>query len=560
MPKTTIPLVGPITVRTIDGEGSVSKDQRFINCIFIAAKNSLLQKSSIYCEKRPGWEAVSTLSSGNTGQGISYFHGTSLAVTIVGFGDTNTEIFDENGTSYGSISGMMLNISDSILVNDTEHLFIRSTDDTAWYLPYDVYSSGDTTFTGDTHSNTTIDNIAGASALHVGQSISGSGIQAGTRIASIVSATQITITIAATATAAGVTLTRGGLSKIIDSDFPTGTGIHGNFIGMDGYVFTCTPNGRIYNSDLNSADSWSADNFIPTDTLGDRPIALAVTNGMIACFSEGGIEYYQNVGNPSNSPLQRIKQNFRAIGLKELSAITQIRDDIYFCSSLTYGGLGIYKLSGFDIQKVSTPQVDNILGTQASDLTQPVCLSSFVLGGQSYVQVVRLDNVAPLTHERTLVYNIDLDIWSEWSGNFCTFIAGTTFGAINRINGVTRGDTGGKLFRIRASSPGYADDNSAYTQTIQTEPYVLNNGNGFTINSVELIADKESAGTVAISTSADDYGNFSSSRNFEQSQARKRLYRFGYFKNHAIFKLEQSGAQRPFRGQALVVDWEPCQT
>lgn len=60
--------------------------------------------------------------------------------------------------------------------------------------------------TGDTHTNTVIDNIADTSDLHVGMRITGTGIPAGTRIASITSGTAITITKAATATAVGVTL------------------------------------------------------------------------------------------------------------------------------------------------------------------------------------------------------------------------------------------------------------------------------------------------------------------------------------------------------------------
>lgn len=61
--------------------------------------------------------------------------------------------------------------------------------------------------TGDTHSNTTIDNIPVTTGIVVGESISGSGIPAGATVASVDTVNQITISVAATATAAGVALT-----------------------------------------------------------------------------------------------------------------------------------------------------------------------------------------------------------------------------------------------------------------------------------------------------------------------------------------------------------------
>lgn len=63
---------------------------------------------------------------------------------------------------------------------------------------------------GDTHSNTTVDNILNTGKLYVGQQIAGLGIPAATTIASITSSTAITISNAATATASQVTLSISG--------------------------------------------------------------------------------------------------------------------------------------------------------------------------------------------------------------------------------------------------------------------------------------------------------------------------------------------------------------
>ncbi|MDD5301497.1 MAG: baseplate J/gp47 family protein [Elusimicrobia bacterium] len=65
------------------------------------------------------------------------------------------------------------------------------------------------TTTGDTHTNTTVDNLPASDVenMAVGQAVSGAGIFAGSTIDSIDSPTSITLSHATTATAAGVTLT-----------------------------------------------------------------------------------------------------------------------------------------------------------------------------------------------------------------------------------------------------------------------------------------------------------------------------------------------------------------
>jgi hypothetical protein len=61
------------------------------------------------------------------------------------------------------------------------------------------------TFTGDTHTNTTLDNVSSTTNLNVGMWVTGSGIPTGTIITAI-SGTTLTLSNAATATASGVTI------------------------------------------------------------------------------------------------------------------------------------------------------------------------------------------------------------------------------------------------------------------------------------------------------------------------------------------------------------------
>ena len=70
-----------------------------------------------------------------------------------------------------------------------------------------VYMNTSASFSGNTHTNTTIDGIAsGTGSLVVGMKLSGTGIAAGTTILAINSSSSITTNIATTATGTGVTI------------------------------------------------------------------------------------------------------------------------------------------------------------------------------------------------------------------------------------------------------------------------------------------------------------------------------------------------------------------
>lgn len=70
-----------------------------------------------------------------------------------------------------------------------------------------VYMHTTASFSGNTHTTTTIDGISsGTASLVVGMKLSGSGIAAGTKILSINSSSAITVSLATTATATGVTI------------------------------------------------------------------------------------------------------------------------------------------------------------------------------------------------------------------------------------------------------------------------------------------------------------------------------------------------------------------
>ena len=269
--------LGVIGTMIIGGTGTAgsTKDQRFINCVFEKIVNPYTKKEKFHVVKRPGfafYNSGTALKSGHKGNAVHVWSSKTTGETPVwAFGNTNSEIF-EGSTSLGSISGLVVDITET-LIGTTAYLLFSSTDSTGWY--YVDGAKDQTAYTGDTHTNTTIDGIASTAGMYVGQAITGTGIVAGTRIATVVGANSITVDTATTGTAT-VAITKEPLAKIIDADFPGNASLTtvGAFVCMNGFTYIMDSVGKVWNSDINSVTSWTTTGVIVSQMYPDKGIGL----------------------------------------------------------------------------------------------------------------------------------------------------------------------------------------------------------------------------------------------------------------------------------------------
>ena len=542
MPTITIPLIGQPTQRGLVSRAAFTagQDQRFINCLFSSINNSIINTKNVYVEKRqgaetyvtpqaPGYTALAIFASVASNHVISIFY--SASVYTIHSGATNCGLLDGAGISQ---------INEAI-IGSISYVMFTTNQGTGWFLPSDARTGF--TFTGDTHTNTTIDNISSLTGLYVGQRITGTGIAANTRIATITAPSTITTTIATTATNAGITITREGVAKIINANFPTSAS---GLVQMDGYIFTADlTNHRIYNSDLNTITTWSAQNYISTNISSDVLFSVGKYKDKILGFSSNSIEKFYNAGNASGSILSSDKAALIQIG--STGVITQNNEYLFFVGPNMLNP-GIWMMSDAGIKKISTPPIDRDLYTTTAFAS---AIWSIFYGGYTYLILITVSGTV-------FFYCIELDSWNEQA------FAGTLTAA-NGLRSIS--NTSGPLFAYGTTgiiydwnvSPVYQDDGSAYTMTIQTEPKVLNGGKGFKIPYIDLLADNQSSGSTTLEISRDDYGTWQVLGVFNLTKTRKRITRCGYCRSSAAFRLTDSGNQ-PWRGQALVVGVEPCET
>ena len=528
MPVTTIPLVGGMTARGFAKTiGTSAKDQQYINCLFETAINPALGKKAIYVVKRPGSTTGSSI--GATCYALAsystYFTGMSCTATALFRGTTNL------GTIAAAVTELYL--SDTVM-SAQEVICFGAGGSAAYFCFQDAVTTNFPNFTGDTHTNTVIDNITSTTGLYVGQAISGTGIQAGTRIATITSSTAITTTLATTATNAGVTITKEAIAKIIDADFPTQN--INSVTAMNGYMFTAT-NDKIYNCPINTPWLLTAADYISSDYAGDNIGALYKYGDYIIAAGANSIQYFQLTGNSSGSVLSAV----RALNKQTDISIVRPRFVGGAGYSLAFGtdsGYSILKMSSAtDFSTVSDPVVGGVFGANGPTSYGTVTITGdkklFMPCDGNSTQSVAYDDSTKMCS----IYKMDANILSSFGTSFTKSGATTLF--------------------TWAAGNTWTDSSSAYTMTIQTEPFVLNDGRPFTISMVELVADTQASGTTTFTTYNDDYATALSLPAFDMTAQNKVSRPCGYYPNHVIFKLEHA-ANTGFRAQALKVHWEPA--
>lgn len=532
--------VGVVGVMIVGSSASSNKDQRYINAIPERITNPLTGAQSFYVSKRPGFDTLSTPSAGNQGTAIKVWSTSGAGTDVItAFGSTNSTLY-KNTTSLGAITGTATHLEETI-IGTASYVVAPSSDSTAWYYADDT-GTPTQTFSGTTTSGSAVvTGIASTTGFHVGQALSGTGIAAGARILTVDSATQITMT--ANATASGTpTITRAVLAKIIDSDYPGNASrtTTGNFVFLDGYALIMDTSGRIYNSALNSLDSWGANDFLVAQMYPDKGVGLARYKNQIVAFGKETTEFFYNAGNETGSPLARTDQGFTKIGCVGQNAYVALEDTVAWVSASDISGIGLYVLDGLTPRRVSVPSIEAQLALVNS-------ANIFVTGakfvGKTFIVIT--------TTSTTFVYVIEDDMWHEWSSTTPLWhhLTGTSAGS-RLIYGISRTSTSGKLYYLNPSDLQYTDDGTQYTMLIQTSKFDADNSLTKFLRRIAIVGDKYSTtNTLNIVWTDDDYNTFSTARSVDLSSAYTHLEHCGSFRRRA-FRITNS-SDMPCRLEAL---------
>lgn len=564
MPSVTIPLVGVHNQRgQYQLESTVNGlDQRFINCDFSLVKNPITGDAKFYLQKR--WGLSSHISTGSSLKANPSLLVSSNGDIISAFGTTAANVY-VNSTSIGTngANGTAVHITEA-LINDKNYYFFTHSNGDGSYLVSDSYAQ--TAYTGNrTSGSPIITGIASTAGMYEGQLITGdSGIPTSTRILSVDSATQITLTNNATSGAATSTaLTKSPLAKFISPNFPAD--IIGKFVFLDGYLFIMDKtNKRIYQSALNNINSWSASHYITVRSTNEEVIGLARTGSHIAAFCSASTEFFFNAGNPSGSVLSSQKELFRRIGVNNVNDLGALSvypayaysgDNVFFVGNEGGQSRGVYVMTGTEIRKISTPEVD-----KATNRSGGHVLSCFSDKGKTYVSVIAVN------YDIHFLGCLETGMWSEinaiYNGagaDFVYFCGGLvedafTADATMVFAVANQTDREGIVFRLRNDT--YQDNGIAFTLSCQTSKQDFGTEALKTVKSVSLMgSDIQSSGTATLEYSDDDYTTWTTVGTFDLTKINPKIHRCGAFRGGRAWRLTHSD-NTAFRAQALKFEYE----
>lgn len=373
-------------------------------------------------------------------------------------------------------------------------------------------------------------------------------------------------------------------APVTDPDYPTYT-IPG-LVVMDGYVFVADMAGKIYNSDLGDGTAWTSTNFIEASLESDRGVWLGKHHNHIVLLKEKSIEFFYNAGNPGGSPLSPrrdvahtnigcLRPALRTSHAEYYFAkqVAQLGEVIYFLGTREGGGIGVYKIDNFRVEKISDDRLDRELTYVFSSAATTVSITAvplvgaFYVGEKPYLQITSGYNV----NRYSVLIDLTTGVVSDLSSNDPAFTGANTY-ELSVCWGFT--DTQ----YAHAGSGTYPNEGhtTAFTATgyqVDLLPHIhkdMDNASGSSAydidleiitpvfdadvpnykfyHALEVRGDYVSGETANISWTDDDYQTFSTARSVSVAD-RTKLTRLGKSSRRA-FKFEY-GAQDFYRVKGL---------
>jgi len=214
------------------------------------------------------------------------------------------------------------------------------------------------------------------------------------------------------------TATPATITQITDTDFPTeqtpALTLARGGAELNGKLYVMTTTGDIYESDVEDPTSYGALNFRNAERSSDNGVYLTKHLDHIAAFGTRSLEFFYDNANPTGSTLEpRLDINYD-VGMIDADACYHVGEETYFVGQDRSGSVGVYKLSGFQLIKVSKEDLDTFLTTSVITDGYDVVLSGFMSGGRIFVTLTTYSTPSDINPLQTLVYSSLRSWWGLW--------------------------------------------------------------------------------------------------------------------------------------------------
>jgi hypothetical protein len=508
-------------------DGTLDKDSKVGNAIIEIEK-----KESTAIVKRPGLKTYQTPPT--LGAGLGIFAAGSHLLSVVG-----TTLYDNN-VAVGTVDGT------------DEYDFIYSVDGTQVFLKNEnhgyVYTIATSTLldlqgTITTQSGTTTSGSptvilsASNSAIQVGQIVTGTGVPSGTYVLTVFGTT---LTLSQNASASGtVTLT-------FTTSYP-GTTVSGA-VFVDGYYVVGTPEGLLYNSNIEDPTTWQAINYIGVVSDADPLLCIARTINYVVTFGSHHIEFFYDAGTSPGSPFLPYQNSVIQFGAAAEDSLVQMDNTLIWMGTSKQKGFQIFALSGQSPQIISNQYIERIINRCDPDFAYAFSIKTS--GHSLYVLTLR-----DLGY--TLVYDFAQSGWTYWStteNNVEGYFRGQFYTKFNDLD-LLQHDVTGVVYQFDANT--YEDYNNPIQVFVRT-PLVDGGTNLRKFwREVQVVGDKVDSYALLRYTS-DDYQTYSAWQNVNLNTSKSQVTRLGQGRRRAFDLLHSDNV--PLRLEYFEVDVEQGDT
>lgn len=151
--------------------------------------------------------------------------------------------------------------------------------------------------------------------------------------------------------------TVGGLVEVTDGDL--GDPLDG--IWINGYYFL-TDGEYVYHTDISDETAIDPLKFATAEFMPDKSLGvLKTSDNKVAVFGRYTIEYFADVAS-ANFAFTRVESRAQKVGIVATHAKCELGGNFYITGGPKEEGVSVYKVQAGQAQKISTREVDKILG------------------------------------------------------------------------------------------------------------------------------------------------------------------------------------------------------
>lgn len=514
-----------------------AKDQRYVNGFFDPVYNQIKKSMDFFFTKRPGLSRNIQPSGGaGIGRGIYSWKGALYSVIGTQIYKNSTNLGVTLTTSTGRIDFAETRpgaTTQFLGVNDGISLYLITTTGTVTVL-------NNVAISANTLANPTVITTATAHGLTTGNIVyvvgnitSVPSINGASYVVTVTSPTTFTIPVNVTTAGTGGTL----------GVFPTGNTT--DLVYMDGYWCVMKSDFTIWNCELDNPLIWDPTKFITAQMYEGSGVALARQNNYMFAFGTKSMQAFFDNANTTGSFLTNVEPAVQQVGCISNDSVGREENTVIWVSNSKLGGYTVWKLEGTSSTKdIGIPAINRLFPLEGTNLA--TCEGQMLRVGGKLFYMLTL-----ITADRTFMYDLDLDIWCEW-----TAADGTSFSCvmITQFNNilVVQHKTNGWLYNMSIST--YQDDSVNFPVLGRTHRFDSDTMKRKFCYEVDLIGDQQSTTTnVDIQYSDDDYVTTSTARTYDMSLTRTFGFAWGNFRRRS-WQVGYTG-NGPFRVVGLEINF-----